>query len=87
MQAHTLIGAHAMKKLTLELDELSVETFETAELEEAPGTVLGYASTGGGPVNCQDQCVSYPCSGDFCQSASGCISYERTCECETLTTC
>jgi hypothetical protein len=84
---HPVRSKTHMKKLILELDELCVETFETAEAESVPGTVLAYATTGGGPFGCQDQCMSDPCSGDACQSFSGCISYEKTCFCETRSFC
>ena len=41
-----------MKKLKLELDELTVDTFETGNTEAMPGTVRG-----------RQDCVTYSCAG------------------------
>jgi hypothetical protein len=79
-----------MAKLKLELDALCVESFETAEETERRGTVRGREYTSG-PMECQYQCEtgnpsnygcpSEVCSGDACQSLSGCQSNENTCIC------
>lgn len=73
-----------MKKLTLDLDALQVETFEAERAPEARGTVQahftsgpfacqGACITGGG---CSDFCPSEHCSARECNSLSGCVSYE-----------
>lgn len=82
-----------MKKLRLAIDDLSVESFSTAEKEQAAGTVRGFDSTTagqrlcgctdeGGPCDTQD-CGSYGCSGGcndtfFVTCATG---GQRICEC------
>jgi len=82
-----------MKKLKLDLDALQVETFEAERAPRSRGTVQGHATSGGGgPFECQYQCVtggvsdigcasdfgcaSVHCSGRECNSLSGCVSYE-----------
>lgn len=64
-----------MRKLSLKLDELAVETFETAAKLEDRGTVHGAESTGNqvictctfGEETCADTCQNcgsaYPCGG------------------------
>jgi len=59
-----ILGGHAMKKLTLNLDELSVETFATAEAGEQ-GVVAGY-----GPVTA-GRC--------FTVNVTGCVTKDITC--------
>lgn len=79
-----------MKKLTLNLEALRVETFEAERPPEPRGTVQGHFTSG--PIACQDQCMtgggcsdfgcpSEQCSGAACNSLAGCVSYERTCGC------
>ncbi len=85
-----------MAKLKLEMESLKVETFETVRDESKKGTVLGFDYTSG-PLECMDacysagcsnfECPSEMCSGFYCQSLSGCESYENTCFCETHETC
>lgn len=59
-----------MRKVRLEIDELSVESFETAAREtEARGTVRGYVTSWDTCVDdsCAESCVSYcgtGCTGD-----------------------
>lgn len=55
-----------MKKLSLSLDTLQVQSFETAALETSPrGTVRGFAK----PTDLQDTNCS---AVDRCASARGC---------------
>jgi hypothetical protein len=41
-----------MKKLTLDLDSLEVESFQTHEAQRSRGTVLGAEAFLTGPANC-----------------------------------
>jgi hypothetical protein len=41
-----------MKKLTLDLDSLKVESFQTADAQHSRGTVLGADAFLTGPANC-----------------------------------
>ena len=41
-----------MKKLTLDLDSLEVESFQTADSQPARGTVIGADAFLTGPANC-----------------------------------
>jgi hypothetical protein len=75
-----------MKKLSLNLDNLTVESFETAESEERLGTVRGHvcsdvctASCAGTcgilPASAESECFALPktrfCTGDT-EDISGC---------------
>ncbi|HEY7769953.1 hypothetical protein [Longimicrobium sp.] len=50
-----------MNKLKLNLDELSVETFESADVPEQRGTVEGRDLFATGRTLCNTECVSSPC--------------------------
>ena len=77
-----------MAKLKLNLEALSVETFEAAQEPEPSGTIYAQEVSSDGPFGCQYACNSYgECSGMYCQSLSTCESYENTCFCETNETC
>jgi hypothetical protein len=77
-----------MKKLQLKVDDLSVESFPTAESKAEEGTVRGYDSTTGDQRICDCTDYANPCLSDGCGSAdctvgcgatgSGC-TWEVTC--------
>jgi hypothetical protein len=75
------VETFAMKKLTLNIDALQVQSFPTAEDRTAEiGTVNGFAvkKTGIDDTNCS--------AIDACASARGCTEIFETCfECETAT--
>lgn len=50
-----------MNKLRLNLDELSVETFESAAASEERGTVQARDLFATGRTICNTECVSSPC--------------------------
>jgi hypothetical protein len=56
-----------MKKLSLNLEQLSVESFETAEGEKRTGTVRAYICSDVCTASCQPTCGNVPISYD-----SGC---------------
>jgi hypothetical protein len=60
-----------MKKLTLHLEALSVESFDTTDGGEAEGTVVGAQDTAYGP-SCADTCAT-------CEGATCIASCEVTC--------
>jgi hypothetical protein len=45
-----------MKKLTLDIDNLSVQSFETDGLDDSRGTVQGMATISGGWPLCNTNC-------------------------------
>jgi len=68
-----------MKKLSLDLDQLTVESFDTSTAKRPAGTVRAHAYTdtscrelicGCGPTNftCETDCDEYTC-GDSCVNA------------------
>jgi hypothetical protein len=59
---HIIHQEGSMNKLRLNLDELSVETFESLAVSEQRGTVEARAVPTG-RTNCNTECVSSPC---FC---------------------
>ena len=61
-----------MRKLALDVDELVVESFETARTFEARGTVHGHSGW---------QCTEYnpTCDGCNTQNDGGCITAGDTC--------
>lgn len=69
-----------MRKITLDLDLLSVESFETAAGESGLGTVQAYAFTNGG-----NKCASAvdACPSRLCDT----VVYCDTVECETVNLC
>lgn len=71
-----------MKKLSLKLDALTVESFETTQMGEQRGTVQAHFSSAD-RLQCDDACMS----GEYCLSASGCMSHENTCFCESAINC
>lgn len=86
-----------MKKLSLDLDTLSVETFETAPQEPARGTVQGHASWHyegctanepckpvSGPTYTEDYtCDDYSC-WNTCQQSCGGGTCHDSCNCPTM---
>jgi len=58
-----------MKKLRLQIDELSVESFLTAEKEREVGTVRGFDSTTGNQIICGCTDNGEPCDTNGCGSA------------------
>jgi hypothetical protein len=85
-----------MRKLRLSVDELTVESFRTADEESGVGTVQGFDSTTAGQRLCgctgngnpcdTDGCGSYACS-DGCTAGCGtdyvtcATGSQRLCEC------
>ena len=58
-----------MKKLTLNVDELEVSAFETAEVESQAGTVEAFARTKANQYTCDPlvgTCFGYTCAGAGC---------------------
>ena len=72
-----------MKKLLLKIDDLSVESFPTAESREELGTVRGFDSTTGNQRLCDCTDAANPCDSDGCGSADctvGCAgTYDFAC--------
>jgi hypothetical protein len=55
-----------MKKLSLNVDALKVETFDTSKIASDEGTVVAHARSFPDPVNtCQYHCTWYP--GTTCE--------------------
>ena len=59
-----------MKKLTLELGDLRVESFRTAEAEAPRGTVRGNVETDCCTISCGGTCGIVPDSGNFAALAA-----------------
>ena len=58
------LGEETVKKLTLNVDELEVSAFETAEVETKTGTVEAFAATRGHQYTCDPlvgTCFGYTC--------------------------
>ncbi|HEX5725081.1 MAG TPA: hypothetical protein VFX98_06420 [Longimicrobiaceae bacterium] len=70
-----------MKKLKLELETLSVESFETIPPPEQRGTILGRASTACSPLDtCEYSCLDPASCAGTCDCTGGfCPSYHSTC--------
>ena len=72
-------------KLSLHLDDLSVETFATGEANEAPGTVFAHSTTANqrlcGCETDEASCDGYGCGGSAGCGSAGCepSTYEETC--------
>jgi hypothetical protein len=67
-----------MKKLSLDLDTLNVESFSTAPAERAGGTVRGYIT-----LQCSDGCNTWDtaCGGG---SETCTCTKDQTCNCPTV---
>ena len=68
-----------MKKLTLNVEDLAIESFETAEEKREQGTVQGYA-TNGNQNTCDPlvgTCFGYTCY-ESCETRCGSCDY--TCD-------
>src|ERR1051325_7990546 len=74
-----------MKKLRLNLDALSVESFETDDLVDATGTVEGYISTRctGGALTCNDANTCVP-AGETCAQDTCYVSCYGSCPCQPV---
>ena len=60
-----------MRKLTLDVDTLNVQSFETARVQTAQGTVFGHAPTAGNSPECRsavDACPSRLCDTSVCDT-------------------
>ena len=68
-----------MRKLSLDLDGIRVETFETDGTADARGTVHGRLAAGDSPLA---SCV-YSCEDTICYSCDTCREPCRTQVCET----
>lgn len=58
-----------MKKLSLKVEELEINTFETAEAPKGTGTVEAFAATKGNQYTCDPlvgTCFGYTCAGAGC---------------------
>lgn len=67
-----------MRKLSLELDSLDVQSFEIAAAERGTGTVEGHAPTKGANTACgsaYDACPTGFCATIGCETA-GCETYD-----------
>jgi hypothetical protein len=60
-----------VKKLKLELDEIEVESFDTANEEERSGTVVGHGSAGTGCHTDDVCCMAGTYGGEFGCDSSG----------------
>ncbi len=83
-----------MKKLHLDLDALSVESFATAEGEKERGTVHGHVSAASVCVasgcntycSCYESCIQGVCGSEFNTFNESCVagacpnSYDQLCE-------
>jgi hypothetical protein len=68
----------AMKKLKLNVDELSVESFEPVDQNDQRGTAHGYASTKCGLLDtCYASCMDPASCAATCTI---CPSYQATCD-------
>lgn len=76
-----------MRKLKLDLDDLTVEAFDTVATDAPEGTVVGHIRTvtaqcGSCQISCNGTCP-LPCSGGFyseCCSGDGCNpTFDYTC--------
>ena len=68
-----------MKKLTLNLDALAVESFDTAAAAEPRGTVDAHQVRPTAPESCDYYCAS--------QNISGCCTADPTCPATCQNTC
>ena len=57
-----------MKKLQLRIDDLQVESFQTAARREVSGTVRGFDSTTGNQIICECTDNGNPCNTNDCGS-------------------
>lgn len=72
-----------MKKLTLDLESLAVESFDTAAGADARGTVHGREAT-----DEYDSCAcsldhdtcKWTCDPDRCFETIGCVTYQYSCQ-------
>ena len=58
-----------MKKLSLKIEELEINTFETAEVPAETGTVEAFAKTRANQYTCDPvvgTCFGYTCAGAGC---------------------
>jgi hypothetical protein len=71
-----------MKKLRLNLDALSVETFQTDDVVNGTGTIEGYISTRctGGAMTCNDANTCVP-AGATCDNDTCYVSCNGSCPC------
>ena len=69
-----------MKKRKLDLDELDVETFETAESSRERGTVIGHATLRACTLDCT---ANYSCGGtcgyESCHASACCATWQESC--------
>jgi hypothetical protein len=66
-----------MRKLTLNIDTLTVQSFETAAVRKEQGTVLGHAPTNGHHTQCAsafDACPTGFCATNGCEDTSLCTA-------------
>ena len=72
-----------MKKLRLDLDELTVTSFETDHAQSGGGTIEGYISTRctGGAMTCDDGNTCVP-AGATCDNDTCYVSCAGSCPCD-----
>ena len=72
-----------MRKLTLNLEALSVESFETMDAETGRGTVRGFEPTKGGPNKCGDTSIADACETGLCTPVTCPFTYDAV-ECPSI---
>ena len=78
-----------MNKLTLHLDDLAVESFDTVRMDKARGTVVGAQCTCPGAATCDYTCDDATCPNtcaDTCDDAT-CVGSCLTCSPSCWDTC
>ena len=81
-----------MRKITLQLEALTVESFDTTTAEAPDGTVLAYNRTEGCTNTCGQSCFNtgctcyatcFPvsCPDGTCWDSCGGTCYEQSCQC------
>ncbi|MDB4948571.1 MAG: hypothetical protein JWM27_1220 [Gemmatimonadetes bacterium] len=69
-----------MKKLTLDLDTLMVESFATGTAADAEGTVHGAVrELPTNSMNDQNTCYQNSCAGNSCYTCSICMTFDYMC--------
>jgi hypothetical protein len=80
-----------MKKLSLDLDAITVESFHTIARKADKGTVLGYETrfycngqyTVDYPLSCDHVCDSYYCTDEISCAYTGCGDCSQQGSCDT----
>ena len=68
-----------MRKLTLNIEKLAVESFQTLDADKGRGTVRGFDPTNGGP-NCNgDTSIADNCETGLCTPVTCPNTFDGTC--------